>query len=157
VRSLEEEEAYLNLIRIRTEGLVEAPYLFHRALQQSPELVEEALQLAARAAGEPGGLPPPAAGAAAVEQPSPPSATSTADPGSPRRPRPPHSRHQRASHRSAHPGRPLRFHSIKGAGHVYGTDAPGEAAGVVVSFIESQVKRRSGQAAGRLQASGRHG
>ena len=29
-----------------------------------------------------------------------------------------------------------RFHSIKGAGHVYGTDAPGEAATVVISFIE---------------------
>ncbi len=34
----------MNLIRIRAGGLVEAPYLFHRALQQSPELVEEALQ-----------------------------------------------------------------------------------------------------------------
>jgi 3-oxoadipate enol-lactonase len=30
------------------------------------------------------------------------------------------------------------FHSIKGAGHVYSTDAPGEAARVVVRFIESQ-------------------
>lgn len=29
-----------------------------------------------------------------------------------------------------------RFHSIKGAGHVYGTDAPGEAAHVVIRFIE---------------------
>jgi pimeloyl-ACP methyl ester carboxylesterase len=29
-----------------------------------------------------------------------------------------------------------RFYSIKGAGHVYSTDAPGEAAGVVVKFFE---------------------
>ena len=29
-----------------------------------------------------------------------------------------------------------RFYSIKGAGHVYSTDAPGEAAGVVVRFFE---------------------
>jgi pimeloyl-ACP methyl ester carboxylesterase len=33
-----------------------------------------------------------------------------------------------------------RFHSIKGAGHVYGTDAPGEAAEIVVSFIASQAR-----------------
>jgi pimeloyl-ACP methyl ester carboxylesterase len=31
-----------------------------------------------------------------------------------------------------------RFHSIKGAGHVYSTDAPGEAATVVMSFIAAQ-------------------
>jgi pimeloyl-ACP methyl ester carboxylesterase len=155
VRSLEEEEAYLNLIRIRTEGLVEAPYLFHRALQQSPELVEEALQrrlaLPVNQVGYRRQLRAPLRWSSLRRLP---------------RLRQPtlvlHGDHDRLIPdingrliARLIPG--ARFHSIKGAGHVYGTDAPGEAAGVVVSFIESQVKRRSGQAAGRLQASGRHG
>jgi 3-oxoadipate enol-lactonase len=33
-----------------------------------------------------------------------------------------------------------RFYSIKGAGHVYGTDCPGDAGPVVVNFIESHTR-----------------
>ena len=132
-----------------------APFLFHRALQQSPELVEEALRrrlaIPVNAVGYRRQLQAPLRWSSLRRLP---------------RLRVPtlvlHGDHDRLIPdingrliARLIPG--ARFYSIKGAGHVYSTDAPGEAAGVVMSFIEGQVKRRSDQAAIKLQTSRRQG
>jgi len=113
-----------------------APYLFHRALQQSPELIEETLQRRMAMPIHPVGyrrqlqaslrwsslrrLPRLRVPTLVV-----------------------HGDHDRLV--PSINGRLIarlipgaRFHSIRGAGHVYGTDAPGEAARVVVDFLRSQ-------------------
>jgi 3-oxoadipate enol-lactonase len=130
-----------------------APYLFHRALQQSPELIEEALQRRLAIPINPVGyrrqLQAPLRWSSLRRL---------------RGLRVPtlvlHGDHDRLIPdlngrliARLIPG--ARFYSIKGAGHVYSTDAPGEAAAEVVGFIESQVQRRSVKVAGGLQASGR--
>jgi 3-oxoadipate enol-lactonase len=130
-----------------------APYLFHRALQQRPELIEEALQRRLAIPINPAGyrrqLQAPLRWSSLRRLP---------------RLRVPtlvlHGDHDRLIPdlngrliARLIPG--ARFYSIKGAGHVYSTDAPGEAAAEVVGFIESQLKRGSGKVAGGLQASGR--
>ena len=132
-----------------------APYLFHRALQQSPELIEEALQRRLAIPINPVGyrrqLQAPLRWSSLRRL---------------RGLRVPtlvlHGDHDRLIPdlngrliARLIPG--ARFYSIKGAGHVYSTDAPGEAATEVVSFLESQVKRQSGKVAGGLQASAKRG
>jgi 3-oxoadipate enol-lactonase len=132
-----------------------APYLFHRALQQSPELIEEAMQRRLAIPVNPVGyrrqLQAPLRWSSLRRLP---------------RLRIPtlvmHGDHDRLipdlnGRLIARLIPNARFHSIKGAGHVYSTDAPGEAAGVAVRFIESQVKRRSGKVARGFQASGTRG
>jgi 3-oxoadipate enol-lactonase len=132
-----------------------APYLFHRALQQSPELIEEAMQRRLAIPVNPVGyrrqLQAPLRWSSLRRLP---------------RLRIPtlvmHGDHDRLipdlnGRLIARLIPNARFHSIKGAGHVYSTDAPGEAAGVAVRFIESQVKRRSGKVARGFQASGSRG
>ncbi len=119
-----------------------APYLFHRALLQSPELVEETLQRRIAMPIHPVGyrrqlqaslrwsslrrLPRLRVPTLVVH-------------GDHDRLVPPINGRLIAR---LIPG--ARFRSIRGAGHVYGTDAPGEAAGVIVDFIRSQ-KGRSGE------------
>jgi pimeloyl-ACP methyl ester carboxylesterase len=113
-----------------------APYLFHRALQESPELIEEALRRRLALPLNPTGyrrqLQAPMRWSSLSRLP---------------RLRVPalvvHGDHDRLipdinGRIIARLIRGARFYSIKGAGHVYSTDAPGEAAGVVVDFIESQ-------------------
>jgi poly(3-hydroxyoctanoate) depolymerase len=132
-----------------------APYLFHRALQQSPELIEEALQRRLAIPINPIGyrrqLQAPLRWSSLRRLPGLRVPTLVM-----------HGDHDRLIPdlngrliARLIPG--ARFYSIKGAGHVYSTDAPGEAAGVAVSFIESQVKGWSAQVAGGLQASARKG
>lgn len=113
-----------------------APYLFHRALQQSPEVIEEALQRRLAMPINPVGYRRQLQASLRWSSLS-------------RLPRlrvPTlilHGDHDRLV--PPINGRLIsllvpgaRFHSIRGAGHVYGTDAPGEAARVVVDFIRDQ-------------------
>lgn len=115
-----------------------APYLFHRALQQSPELVEKALQRRLAMPVNPVGfrrqLQATMRWSSLGRLPRLRLATLVI-----------HGDHDRLIPDIN--GRLIawlipgaRFHSIKGAGHVYSADAPGEAATVVVSFIQGQAR-----------------
>jgi len=115
-----------------------APYLFHRALRQSPDLIEEALRRRLAMPINPVGfrrqLQATMRWSSLARLP---------------RLRLPtlvlHGDHDRLIPdingrliARLIPG--AQFHSIKGAGHVYSTDAPGEAASVVIGFLESQTR-----------------
>jgi len=116
-----------------------APYLFHRTLRQSPELVEKALKR--RLA-----MPINPVGYRRQMQAGLRWSSLTRLP----RLRVPtlvlHGDHDRLipdinGRLIARLVPRARFHSLKGAGHVYGTDAPGEAASAELSFIEGNAQR----------------
>ncbi|HEY8740887.1 MAG TPA: alpha/beta fold hydrolase [Candidatus Dormibacteraeota bacterium] len=118
-------------------GRLAAPYLFHRALTEDPAAVEEAILKRIAHTGSPIGYRRQLQASLRW------SSLSRL-----RRLRVPtlvlHGDHDRLIPQvngrliaRLIPG--ARFYSIKGAGHVYSTDAPGEAAGVVVRFLEEHM------------------
>lgn len=120
-------------------GRLAAPYLFHRALTENPAAVEEALQKRLLRAASPIGYRRQLDATLRWS-----SLTRL------RGLRVPtlvlHGDHDRLIPQAN--GRLIarlvpgaRFYNIKGAGHVYSTDAPGEAAGVVVKFLQEQSTR----------------
>jgi pimeloyl-ACP methyl ester carboxylesterase len=119
-------------------GRLAAPYLFHRALTEDPAAVEEALQKRLLRSGSPIGYRRQLQATLRWS-----SLTRL------RGLRVPtlvlHGDHDRLIPQAN--GRLIarlipgaRFYNIKGAGHVYSTDAPGEAARVVVKFLEEHTR-----------------
>jgi pimeloyl-ACP methyl ester carboxylesterase len=127
-----------------------APFLFHRALTEDPEAVEEALRKRI-------GRPASPVGYRRQLQATLRWSSLTRLP----RLRVPtlvlHGDHDRLipqvnGRLIARLIRGARFYSIKGAGHVYSTDAPGEAARVVVQFWKEHAAARRGRSARTMGA-----
>lgn len=127
-------------------GRLAAPYLFHRALTEDPAAVEQALTKRRLRAASPVGYRRQLQATLRWS-----SLTRL------RRLRVPtlvlHGDHDRLIPQAN--GRLIarlvpgaRFYNIRGAGHVYSTDAPGEAAGVVVKFLEEHSRRDAEQSIG---------